>query len=40
MPEILWNEYTAENGGNIFNSKLFTEYSEQINSRFNNNAYI
>ena len=40
MLEILWEEYNSENGGDISNSKLFAEYSEQINSRFNYNAYI
>ena len=37
MLDILWEEYNSENGGDISNSKLFAEYSEQINSRFNYN---
>ena len=40
MLEILWEEYNSEYGGDISNSKLFTEYSEQINSIFNYNAYV
>ena len=40
MLDILWDEYNAENGGDITNSELFAEYSEQINSRFNYNAYV
>ena len=40
MLEVLWEEYNSENGGDISNSKLFAEYSEQINSRFNYNAYV
>ena len=40
MLDILWDEYNAENGGNITNSELFAEYSEQIYSRFKYNAYV
>ena len=40
MLDILWDEYNAVNGGDITNSELFAEYSEQINSRFNYNTYV
>ena len=40
MLDIFLEEYNSENEGDISNSKLFAEYSEQINSRFNYNAYV